>query len=127
MQLFQTFITTISIALAIVGVILSFIGCKQSKRKLSFGLIMLYFIISLCSLTIARPIKKWLVLKHFDRITQDEMDQYAELNKEIEVLYSKYPRVNPYTTLTVEYIGLPFGQILLIAGLWFLVRKQKES
>ena len=119
-------LTNISwIVIAISGLALSLWGYKQGYKKTAFLLFTIYFAASLYAATLNRPVMRWLERKRTHAITQEMLDQYAQMQNELQEIYLKYPMVEPGTA--VRYINFPFGQALLVLGVWILVKKGKES
>ncbi len=119
-------LTNISwVVIAITGLGLSLWGYRQGYKKTAFLLFTIYFAASLYACTLNRPVMRWLASKRTHAITQEMLDQYAQMHNELQEIYLKYPMVEPGTT--VRYINFPFGQALLVLGVWILVKKGEES
>ena len=122
---FMTLINISWIVLAIAGLALSAIGYRQGRMKAAFVLFMLYFAASLYAQTLSRPVMRWLTSRRAYEITQEQLEQYAKMEEEIQAVYMRYPMVEP--GVAVRYINFPFGQALLVAGVWMIVKKKEES
>ncbi len=122
----QTIVTLVKLSwviLAIIGITLAFVGYRQGRRKIAFVLFIVYFMSSLYGHTLRPTIDRWAHRQYVNANMSDLLEQYGEFEREKRDLYMRYPAIEPGTT--ISYIRIPFGQILLVAGMWFLIKKEK--
>jgi len=95
-------------------------------RKVGYLFVTFYFLLVLCSSYIAPSINR-MIEGHRERQREADISPQAheQFIKEFETLENKYypPRVAGPTVR----IDLPFGPILLVAGVWMLAKRETRK
>jgi hypothetical protein len=92
-------------------------------RKVGYLLVTFYFLLVLCSSYILPPINR-MMEGHRDRQQESDISPQAheQFIKELATLEKKY--FPPRVAVSPLRIDLPFGPILLVAGLWMLAKRE---
>jgi uncharacterized membrane protein len=115
-------------AILLVGVVVALIGFRKS-RKTGYILIAAAFLLSLIATLIISPINKAQQRKHRQNANSNVADIENEIQEAMmethEQVLKKHGRPNPapYATMNISY-KVPLFEILLISGLWLLVKKE---
>ena len=123
-QFIVTLVKLSWVILALSGIALAVIGYRQGRRKIAFALFLVYFISSLYVHTLRPTFGRWAYRQYVNATIDGLLEQYAEYEKEKRDLDMRYPAIDPGTT--ISYIRIPFGQMALVLGMWFLIKKEKE-
>ena len=106
--------------LYVLGLIIAIQGWRNSK-KTAYVLFIIYFALAFYSVTAAPHVNGWI--KHRSELKRDPavVEAQTKMEREILKLHEKYNL--PYATKR----SLPLGQVLLVLGLWMIVRKEKNT
>ena len=122
MRTFMTFIDVSWIMISILGIYFAAIGWKQHSFKIPFILFVIYFALSLYTVTIGKTVNRWYVYRYSNALTQEKMARFEAKMQDMRVVDAKYPDIDP--GVAIRQVNLPFGLTLLVVGLGLLTHKR---
>lgn len=109
--------------LYMIGLITSAQAWRWS-RKGAYWFFMVYFALAFYCATAAPYVNDWIQHKIERKVDPVVIEKRRQMQEEISAIQNKY-ELPPEMVAAV--ITLPVGQILLVAGLWFLARKEMST
>ncbi len=107
----------------IVGAAVGALAYRLS-RKLGFLLVTAYFLLAVCSVFIGPSLNR-MIATRWDTQRQSEISPQAheQFIKEYSTLFQKYYPAERSAPAKIN-INFPFGQIILVSGLWLLAKRE---
>lgn len=113
----------INALILIIGLAVAAWGYRVS-RKAGYWIVATYFFLAACNLTLG-PAINGAFAKHRQPTTQlSPEDQKAYAHDLVALTAKYYPQGPPKGKIRIPF---PFGSIILVAGLWLLVRHEQRA